>query len=143
MIRNDKGEFITLTGNQIGAMLLDYIIQAEKEFGKLSEEAFAVKTIVSTDIVTKICKVHGVKLYDVLTGFKFIGKVVSDREAELGRTVDKDYLLGFEESNGYNRGCLLYTSINEELNKQLEVLIRNISFVLYINSLQSYGRICS
>ena len=104
MIRNDKGEFITLTGNQIGAMLLDYIIQAEKEFGKLSVEAFAVKTIVSTDIVTKICKVHGVKLYDVLTGFKFIGKVVSDREAELGRTVDKDYLLGFEESNGYNRG---------------------------------------
>ena len=62
-------------------MLLDYIIQAEKEFGKLSEEAFAVKTIVSTDIVTKICKFHGVKLYDVLTGFKFIGKVVS----EIGR----------------------------------------------------------
>ncbi len=104
MIRSDKGEFITLTGNQIGAMLLDYIIRAEKEFGKLSNEAFAVKTIVTTDIVTKICKVHGVKLYDVLTGFKFIGKVVSDREAELGRPVDKDYLLGFEESNGYNRG---------------------------------------
>ena len=104
MIRNDKGEFITLTGNQIGAMLLDYIIQAEKEFGKLSKDAFAVKTIVSTDIVTKICEVHGVKLYDVLTGFKFIGKVVSDREAELGHPVDSDYLLGFEESNGYNRG---------------------------------------
>ncbi len=74
MIRGADGQFITLTGNQIGAMLLDYIITASRECGRLSEHAFAVKTIVSTDMVTEICRRNGVQLYDVLTGFKFIGK---------------------------------------------------------------------
>lgn len=107
MIRDGSGKFMTLSGNQIGAMLLDYIISAKKEFGSFPENAFAVKTIVSTDIVTKMCSIHGVKLYDVLTGFKFIGKVVSDYENETGRSADKDFLLGFEESNGYMRGTYL------------------------------------
>lgn len=107
MIRDGSGKFMTLSGNQIGAMLLDYIISAKKEFGSFPENAFAVKTIVSTDIVTKMCSIHGVKLYDVLTGFKFIGKVVSDYETETGRSADKDFLLGFEESNGYMRGTYL------------------------------------
>ena len=107
MIRDGSGKFMTLSGNQIGAMLLDYIISAKKEFGSFPENAFAVKTIVSTDIVTKMSSIHGVKLYDVLTGFKFIGKVVSDYETETGRSADKDFLLGFEESNGYMRGTYL------------------------------------
>lgn len=107
MIRGADGSFITLTGNQIGAMLLDYIITASKECGRLSPHAFAVKTIVSTDIVTEICRRNGVELYDVLTGFKFIGKVVSDYEERTGRSASQDFLLGFEESNGYARGTFL------------------------------------
>ena len=107
MIRGADGQFITLTGNQIGAMLLDYIITASRECGRLSEHAFAVKTIVSTDMVTEICRRNGVQLYDVLTGFKFIGKVVSDYEERTGRSADEDFLLGFEESNGYARGTFL------------------------------------
>lgn len=107
MIRGNDGKFMSLSGNQIGAMLLDYIISAKKEFGSFPENAFAVKSIVTTDIVTKICAIHRVKLYDVLTGFKFIGKVVSDYETETGRSADSDFLLGFEESNGFMKGTYL------------------------------------
>lgn len=100
MARNKEGEFKTLTGNQVGSLLLDYIITAYKEKGIELKHPYAVKTIVSTELATKICKENGVVLHNVLTGFKFIGEVIKNYEAKgYG-----DFLLGFEESYGYLKG---------------------------------------
>ena len=101
MARADDGEFRTITGNQMGALLLDYVIGQKKALGTLKDNAFAVKSIVSTDMAYKIAEVQGIKLYDVYTGFKFIGEVIKDYEA-IGEA--DAFLLGFEESYGYLLG---------------------------------------
>ncbi|MBQ4324934.1 MAG: phospho-sugar mutase [Clostridia bacterium] len=101
VVRNAEGEFDTVTGNQMGALLLDYIIRARRAAGTLTADDYAVKSIVSTPLADKIAKVQGVTLYNVLTGFKFIGEVISGYEA---RGQAGDYLLGFEESYGYLTG---------------------------------------
>ena len=98
MSRGKDGKFVTISGNQMGALLLDYVIRARRENGTLSKNAYAVKSIVSTDMAYRICEVQGVRLYDVLTGFKFIGGVIYDYET---RGEDGQFLLGFEESYGY------------------------------------------
>lgn len=101
MARSSDGAFHTITGNQMGALLLDYIIRARRENGTLTPDDYAVKSIVSTDLAYRIAEVQGVKLYDVLTGFKFIGEVIKNYETagKPGR-----FLLGFEESYGYLTG---------------------------------------
>ena len=101
MARASDGEFKTITGNQMGALLLDYVIAQKRELGILKDNAFAVKSIVSTDMAYKIAEVQGIKLYDVYTGFKFIGEVIKDYEAKGEADA---FLLGFEESYGYLLG---------------------------------------
>ena len=101
MTRTEDGSFATVSGNQMGALLLDYVIAARREQGTLGEGAFAVKSIVSTDMAYKIAKDNGIKLHDVLTGFKFIGEVIKNYEKE-GKA--SDFLLGFGESYGYLLG---------------------------------------
>ena len=101
MARASDGEFKTITGNQMGALLLDYVIAQKRALGTLKDNAFAVKSIVSTDMAYKIAEVQGVKLYDVYTGFKFIGEVIKDYEAQGEADA---FLLGFEESYGYLLG---------------------------------------
>ncbi len=101
MARGEGGEFVTISGNQMGALLLDYVITARREDGKLPQGAFCAKSIVSTDMAYKICEVNGIRLYDVYTGFKFIGEVVKEYEA---RGEEDKFLLGFEESYGYLLG---------------------------------------
>ncbi len=101
MTRTPDGSFTTISGNQMGALLLDYAIRARRAEGTLPEYAFCVKSIVSTDMAYKIAKDNGVKLHDVLTGFKFIGEVVKNYEAD-GK--DDGFILGFEESYGYLLG---------------------------------------
>ena len=93
-------DFVTMTGNQVGAILLEYIITALKNTGKMPNGAYAVKSFVSTELVSKIAAVNGVKLYNVFTGFKYIGEVIK-REEKPG---EAEFLLGFEESYGYLRG---------------------------------------
>ena len=93
-------DFVTMTGNQVGAILLEYIITALKNTGKMPNGAYAVKSFVSTELVSKIAAVNGVKLYNVFTGFKYIGEVIK-REEKPGVA---EFLLGFEESYGYLRG---------------------------------------
>lgn len=99
--KNNKGEFVTISGNQMGALLIDYIITAYEQTGTMPNNPYAVKTIVSTELVAKICAAHNVKLHNVLTGFKFIGEVIKNYE-QAG--ADAAYLFGFEESYGYLKG---------------------------------------
>ena len=98
MSRTRSGEFATITGNQMGALMLDYVIRARRAAGKLSSGAYAVKSIVSTDLATKIASDEGILLYDVFTGFKFIGEVIKNYE-ESGKA--GEFIFGFEESYGY------------------------------------------
>ncbi len=100
MARNKAGEFVTISGNQMGALLLDYIITAYRETGTMPKNPYAVKSIVSTELVAKICAANGVKMHNVLTGFKFIGEVIKKYE----QTGDGSFLFGFEESYGYLKG---------------------------------------
>ncbi len=102
MARDKNNEFKTLTGNQVGALLLDYIVTSYKEKNMMPPSPYAVKTIVSTELVTKICKTHGVKLHNVLTGFKFIGEVIKNYEEQGEKS--ENFILGFEESYGYLKG---------------------------------------
>ena len=98
--RAKSGEFVGITGNQMGALLLDYILTAYEETNSMPAEPYAVKSIVSTELATKVCKAHGIELFNVLTGFKFIGEVIKNHE-KLGKG---SFVLGFEESYGYLKG---------------------------------------
>ncbi len=98
MSRTREGGFTTITGNQMGALMLDYVIRARRAKGLLREGAYAVKSIVSTDLAAKIAEAQGIRLYDVFTGFKFIGEVIKNYE-ESGK--EGEFIFGFEESYGY------------------------------------------
>ncbi len=101
MTRTPDGSFATITGNQMGALLMDYIITAYEETDSMPVGPYAVKSIVSSELAAKICAAHGVKMHNVLTGFKFIGEVIKNYEAS---GVPATFLLGFEESYGYLKG---------------------------------------
>ncbi len=99
-IRNDKGEFFALTGNQTGILLLDYILQRMKTENKLPANGVVVKSFVSTGMAKLICQGYGVELVETPVGFKFIGEKIKEYE----KTGAKTFLFGFEESCGYLRG---------------------------------------
>ena len=99
VVKTDDG-YETLTGNQIGVLLLDYLIQARREAGTLAPNSAAVKSIVSTTMANAVCEANDIKLFEVLTGFKFIGEKIKEFLA----TGEYTYLFGFEESNGYLAG---------------------------------------
>ena len=98
--RTPDGSFATITGNQMGALLIDYIITAYEKTGTMPDQPYAVKTIVTSELAAKICAEHGVKMHNVLTGFKFIGEVIKNYEAKGYGS----YLFGFEESYGCLKG---------------------------------------
>lgn len=95
-VRTDTGEFILLSGNQIGVLLLDYIAARLQEKGQLPKNAAVVKSIVTTTLADRIAKSYGVTPFNVLTGFKFIGEKIKEWE-ESG---EYQYIFGFEESYG-------------------------------------------
>ncbi len=100
MTRTPDGSFTTITGNQMGALLIDYIITAYKETGTMPKNPYAVKSIVTSELAAKICRENGVLMHNVLTGFKFIGEVIKNYE----KSGDGSFLFGFEESYGYLKG---------------------------------------
>lgn len=100
VVRKNDGEYQVLTGNQTGCLLLEYILSASKESGKLPSNGFVVKTIVTTELSRTIAAYYDVELVEVLTGFKFIGEQIKLRD-ENG---SQKYLFGFEESYGYLAG---------------------------------------
>ncbi len=95
------GSYVLFTGNEVGAMLLQYICEERTKNGTMPENPVAVKTIVTTDIVRKICEEYNVDMREVLTGFKFIGEQIGFLE-EKGE--ENRYIFGFEESYGYLAG---------------------------------------
>lgn len=97
VVRNHEGDYINLTGNQIGCLLMDYVLGSLHRQGKLPANGFVVKTIVTTELARTIAQSYGVKLVEVLTGFKFIGEQILLREEKS----NQKYLFGFEESYGY------------------------------------------
>ncbi|WP_028518765.1 phospho-sugar mutase [Ruminococcus flavefaciens] len=100
-VPDGKGGYALFSGNEVGAMLLEYICQQRIRKGTMPENPVAVKTIVTTDIVNLIGKEYGVEIIDVLTGFKFIGEQIGFLEA---KGEEKRYIFGFEESYGYLSG---------------------------------------
>ena len=100
MTRTADGSFTTITGNQMGALLVDYIITAYNETNTMPHNPYVVKSIVTSELAAKICAANGVKMHNVLTGFKFIGEVIKNYE----KTGDGSFLFGFEESYGYLKG---------------------------------------
>ena len=98
--RNTKGEYMVLTGNQTGSLLLEYVLSQKKLGGSLPSNGFAVKTIVTSELARAIADDYGVELIEVLTGFKFIGEKIK----ELDEFGDRKYIFGFEESYGYLAG---------------------------------------
>ncbi len=99
-VKNKEGEFEALSGNQVGILLLDYILTRLKEDGSLPKNAAVVKSFVTTGMARPICQKYGVTLFEVPVGFKFIGEKI--KEWEKDRTYS--YVFGFEESCGYLRG---------------------------------------
>ena len=91
------GSYLNLSGNQIGASMAKYILEAHKNAGTLPENAALCKSIVSTDLVTKIAESYGATMFNVLTGFKFIAEKIQEFEEKHNHT----YMMGFEESFGY------------------------------------------
>ncbi len=97
---SDRGGYTLLTGNQLGVLLLDYILAGRKELGTLPRRAAYVKSIVTTELGFLIAREHGVECFDVLTGFKYIGEKMLQFEAEAGRG-GPAYVFGNEESYGF------------------------------------------
>lgn len=100
-VPDKTGELVLMSGNEVGAMLLNYILEQKKEKGILSDTAIAVKSFVSTDIAEVIAKKYNCTFKNLLTGFKYIGELITDLESQ-GRA--DDFVMGFEESYGYLAG---------------------------------------
>ncbi len=100
-VPDGNGGFALFTGNEVGAMLLEYICGQRTKKGTMPKDPVAVKTIVTTDIVNLIAKDYGVEIIEVLTGFKFIGEQIGLLES---KGEENRYIFGFEESYGYLSG---------------------------------------
>ena len=100
-VRDADGEYKLMSGNEVGAMLLNYLLSQKKEQGTLSESSIAVKSFVSTDLAEVIAKKYNCTFKNLLTGFKYIGELITQLEDE-GKA--DSFVMGFEESYGYLAG---------------------------------------
>lgn len=100
-IKNDEGQFILLSGNQTLSLLVNYMLKTREAKGQLNDNSYVVSTIVSSPLVKTICDKKGISYYDTLTGFKWIGKVMTELEGK------KTFIAGGEESYGYLVGELV------------------------------------
>lgn len=152
VVKNNNGEYIVLTGNQIGCVLLEYILSQKNKKGMLTGKDIAVKTIVSTELARTIANEYGAKVIDVHVGFKNIGEQINNIVSD----GNKQYILGFEESYGYlagthardkdavqaamlvteaaafykSRGMTLYDGLNEIYGKYGYYLEDNVRYTL-------------
>lgn len=99
-VKKPSGEFIALSGNQIGALLVSYIIAARRSIGRLPENACAIRSVVSSPLFDTICRDNGVEPVCVLTGFKYIGEKIKEYAVDGSHT----FIFGYEESQGFLSG---------------------------------------
>ncbi|MCL2838302.1 MAG: phospho-sugar mutase [Oscillospiraceae bacterium] len=123
VVKDDKGEYVTVSGNQVGILLTEYILSCRAARGDLPKNGVVIKTIVTSDLIRAICAHYGVEMMETLTGFKFIGEKIrqfeqaslhqshaetsannSPRGTEVSKNDDYEYVFGFEESYGYLAG---------------------------------------
>lgn len=100
VVKNANGEYIVLNGNQVGSLLVRYVIESLVEKNKLPKNPAIVKTIVTSELGGKIAKHYGVDCLDTLTGFKFIGEKINEFENDKSEDA-KSFIMGYEESYGY------------------------------------------
>ncbi|MBO7398958.1 MAG: HD domain-containing protein [Clostridia bacterium] len=93
-VKTKEGGYVNLTGNRIGCLFINYLTELRKSLGLLKDNSFAVSTIVSTDLAGEICKARGIEFKSVLTGFKYIGDLITEENKD-------SFILGFEESYGF------------------------------------------
>ncbi len=153
-VKNNEGEFEALSGNQVGILLLDYILTRLSEENKLPKNAAVVKSFVTTGMARAICDKFGVTLFEVPVGFKFIGEKIKQWEKDGAYT----YVFGFEESCGYLRGThsrdkdavvasmlcaemvCYYTYIGKTVYQRLKEIYDTYGYVLDLNiSIQYHG----
>jgi len=100
VVKNDKGEFVVLTGNQSGALMIHYLLSILKEKGRLPAKGAVVKTIVTSEMGADIAASYGCEVFSTLTGFKYIGELMTGFE----KSGSHEFLFGYEESYGYLTG---------------------------------------
>lgn len=141
----EQDEYIMLSGNQVGILLLDYIIKTRKELGTLPKKPVAVKSIVTSSLADEVAKSHGVEMINVLTGFKYIGEAIKALEQ---KGEENRFIIGFEESYGYLVGtevrdkdavgatlliaemAAYYRSVGSSVNKALQELYTQYGYCL-------------
>ena len=133
-IRNDRGEFVALSGNQTGALLLDYVLTRLKESGKISDKGFVVKSFVSTSLAKLIADDYGVEMIETPVGFKFIGEKIK----QLDDTGKREFIFGFEESCGYLRG----THCRDKDAVVASMLFAEMICYYTYNNIGIYQRLC-
>ena len=129
-VKTTKGDYALLTGNQIGGMLTNYIIEGLKEIGKLEENSVLIKTIVTSEFGADIAKANNIDVMNVLTGFKFIGEKIKSFEEKK----DKTYLFGYEESYGY----LVGTHARDKDGVVASLLISEMAAYYYSKGMSLY-----
>ena len=139
VVKDNNGNYDILTGNMTGALLTEYVLGGRKEKGTLPENAAMVKTIVTTEMVRVIAENYGVKLFDVLTGFKFIGEKIKQFEEDHSYS----YVFGFEESYG----CLSGTYARDKdavgasmLVCEMAAYYKNKGMTLYDGLMELYNK---
>ena len=100
MVRTKDDDFVVISGNQTGVLLLDYLIGAKRRTGKMPENPVALKTIVTTEMARKVAEVNGLKCYDTFTGFKFL----AEKKDKLEHSGEGKVIFSYEESYGYMLG---------------------------------------
>lgn len=134
-VKDKSGEYKLLTGNQIGALLVNYILNNLKETNSLPQNATIIKTIVTSEFGSKIAKSYGVDCLNVLTGFKFIGEKIKTFE----KTNEKTFIMGYEESYGY----LIGTHARDKDGVVASMLIADMAAYYYNKGMTLYDGLIS
>ncbi len=132
-VKDGEGKWHLLTGNQIGCVMLHYILSSKQKAGNLPANGAAVKSIVSTSLANRICEHYGVKMYETLTGFKFIGEKVQ----QFMDTGEHTFLFGFEESYGF----LSSTFVHDKDGVNASLLISEVACACMAEGITLYDRL--
>ena len=131
-VKDGQGEWHLLSGNQIGCVLLHYILSSKKKDGTLPEDGAAVKSIVSTSLANRICEGFGVAIFETLTGFKFIGEKIQ----QFMDKGDHTFLFGFEESYGF----LSSTFVRDKDGVNASLLVSEVACACMAEGITFYDR---